>query len=431
MKKIVNLLLLLAIVLATASCDREKLDYGTGNGNEDNGQGGNLPTIELNLRDVLKVSIQETGVKAPATRGIATDDFIVSLLDKDKKEVNSWVYKDMPDLISVVQGKYYIKAISHTLQPVDTRAYYEGISNEFSITPGAITEVEPILCGMANIEVQPVIDEALSGYLGTDVVVTVTVGKASYSYTDIANLPKMYFAPTTGEESVVYVSFSGTVDGYKEEFIKTYTSAPGQILNVNFTLKNVTPDGEIVSSGILGLRMAVDLSVIRIDKDCNISMAEEIIDEDDDDNEGDDDANVKPIVEGRGFDIETAQYVPKGDDGMVCIVDITAINRIANLFVTIDSETLTEKVLNDVGLVKSFDLAYPGDLESALGKDEEGNGLGFPVSDQVIGQKNLVFDITSFTPLLNIYGPATHKFIIKIVDKKGNTVEKALTLITQ
>lgn len=431
MKKIVNLLLLLAIILVTASCDREKLDYSAGEGNEGNGQGENLPTVELNLRDVLKVGIQETGVTTPTTRGVSTDDFIVSLLDQSKKEVNSWVYKDMPDLISIVQGKYYIKARSHALQPVDTRAYYEGISNEFSVTPGAITEVEPILCGMANIEVQPIIDEALSVYLGTDVVVTVTVGNASYSYTDIGNLSKMYFAPTAGEESVVYVAFSGTVDGYKEEFIKTYTSAPGQILNVTFTLKNVTPDGEIVSSGTVGLRMAVDLSVIRIDKNCNISMAEEIIDEDDDNDDGSDDANVKPVVEGRGFDIEVAQYVPKGDEGMVCIVDITAINRIANLFVTIESETLTEKVLNDVGLVKSFDLAYPGDLESALGKDESGDGLGFPVSDQVIGQKNLVFDITSFTPLLNIYGAATHQFIIKVIDKKGNTVEKNLTLITQ
>lgn len=427
MKKIINYLSLLLCVLVVVSCDREKLDYGGNKGDDEKVEG---QMVELNLRGVLKVDVQQTRVPK-ATRAIATDDFVVSLFDVKKKEVGTWVYKEMPELISVVEGNYYIKTFSHVLQPVDTRAYYEGLSTEFTVSPGAITEVQPIVCAMKNIEIKPIFDEALIGYLGKDVAVTVSVGDAVYTYTDIDNLSTMYFAPTSGETSVVYVTFTGTVDGFKENFKKTYTAASGDALDVTFTLKNVTPDGEIINSGTASMKLKLDLSVTVIDKECNVKVAEEIIEEEGGDEGDGDDTNTKPVIMGRDFDIKEAQIVPVGDQGMTCIVDITAINRISNLFVTIDSETLTEKVLNEVGLLKSFDLAYPGKLESALGKDEHGDGLGFPVSSQVIGQKNLVFDITPFTPLLNIYGAATHKFIIKVVDQKGNYLEQTLTLITK
>ncbi|MCD8182221.1 MAG: hypothetical protein LUE99_03085 [Bacteroides sp.] len=106
-------------------------------------------------------------------------------------------------------------------------------------------------------------------------------------------------------------------------------------------------------------------------------------------------------------------------------MDIVASNRIANLKVTIDSETLTENILNEVGLLKNFDLAYPGSLKEGL------EGLAFPTGSQVIGEKSLVFDIAQFTPLLNIYGAGTHKFIIEVIDQNGKSTIETLTLITQ
>ena len=92
--------------------------------------------------------------------------------------------------------------------------------------------------------------------------------------------------------------------------------------------------------------------------------------------------------------------------------------------VKIDSETLTPEILKSVGLSSEFDLAHPADadLEKAL------KSLGFPVGSEVIGVKYLVFDITQFTPLLGLYGLASHNFIITVVDQANNTRTATLAL---
>ena len=73
---------------------------------------------------------------------------------------------------------------------------------------------------------------------------------------------------------------------------------------------------------------------------------------------------------------------------------------------------------------KSFDLAYPGAVETCL------KGLGFPTGAEVIGAKEITFDITDFTMILGAYGPANHEFEITAIDENGDTV-RILNLISQ
>ena len=82
-------------------------------------------------------------------------------------------------------------------------------------------------------------------------------------------------------------------------------------------------------------------------------------------------------------------------------------------------------MLRGVGLAATFDLAYPGDLETAL-KDS----FGFPVGNEVIGQTDVVFDITQFVPLLNIY-QGTHQFKITATDANNVQVVKLLTFVVE
>lgn len=103
-------------------------------------------------------------------------------------------------------------------------------------------------------------------------------------------------------------------------------------------------------------------------------------------------------------------------------VALSAPNGIAHVYVTIDSETLTENLLSGVGLATSFDLAEPGALEAGL------NGLGFPTSDAVVGKIEIPFDITNFTPLLGLYGAANHNFVIRLVDLKGLEITETLKI---
>ena len=101
---------------------------------------------------------------------------------------------------------------------------------------------------------------------------------------------------------------------------------------------------------------------------------------------------------------------------------LSASNGMAHVYVTIDSETLTPEILEDVHLASSFDLAEPGTLEEGL------NGLGFPTGNAVVGQTEIPFDITQFTPLLGLYGAANHNFIIRLVDQKGLEVTETLKI---
>ena len=384
--------------------------------------------VEFNLREALKLEVETTS----ASTRVETDfsNYTVSLYQEDNTLTEQWLYKDMPELVSVLQGNYYIQVTSHEQQAVDTKPYYEGKSAVFSVQPGAITEVETIVCKMRSIKIILTFEPELSALLGTDTQVTIATDQGSYAYTDLQHITPIYFAPTTEENNIINITFDGTVDGYKENYTRTETANAGAYLEVRFTLKNVS-DGDAQASGSAGLSLKLDLKVINITQNTNISTDEEVIEEEKPDEGGDEEEGdeTKPTIKGRGFDIKTPQTVPS--EGMTCIVDIAAAMRFAHLYVTIDSETLTSEVLESVGLVSNFDLAYPGALEGALGKDENGNGLGFPVGDQVIGQKTLVFDITPFTQLLGIYGAATHKFIIKVVDQEGTEVEETLTLISE
>ena len=125
---------------------------------------------------------------------------------------------------------------------------------------------------------------------------------------------------------------------------------------------------------------------------------------------------------GNAFDIENDVLEVAKGASVKLQVTLYAPNGIANVYVEIDSETLTSDILGGVGLASSFDLAHPGDLEVGL------NSLGFPTGDEVIGQTELLFDITQFTSLLGIYGVANHNFIIRLVDQNGLEITKTLKI---
>ena len=426
-----------ALLLGTASCEREHLNYD--DPTEEQPTVDEPQTVDLRLRSLLQVEVlpESTGEATTRSNAVDVNAFTVQLFKEDHTKVNQWVYGTMPELVSVLQGKYYVKVLSHIEAPVDTKPYYEGTSEVFTVKPSAITEVNKITCSMKSIKAVITFDASLIPYLGNDIRITISLGSASYVHTDLsAAAPVVYFAAATASDNVITVRFEGTVDGVKEDFTRTYTANEGEYLKIQFTLKNVG-EGEIVSSGNANLKLTLDLKVTVIRQNSNITTEEEVIPEDKpDDEEGGEVDETVPTIKGRGFDIKVAQNVNKEGQlenvsGGNCIVDITAPMRFAHLYVKISSEKLTPDVLESVGLVSEFDLAYPGDLATKLGKNEDGTGLGFPIGDQVIGQKTLVFDITGFTPLLNIYGAATHRFIITAVDQDGTEVSETLTLITK
>ena len=136
------------------------------------------------------------------------------------------------------------------------------------------------------------------------------------------------------------------------------------------------------------------------------------------------------------FDIKEPIILPIADvdfdNPAPLAVTIKAPKLFAHIEVIIDSETITNELLTDVGLTTEFDLAYPGQYEPALGAGTpDAPGFGFPVGDEVIGKSEVLFDITAFTPLLGIYGAANHNFIIKVTDQAGTVVTETLNIISR
>ena len=143
-------------------------------------------------------------------------------------------------------------------------------------------------------------------------------------------------------------------------------------------------------------------------------------DDGDDDNNNDDDTGGLPSVTGDG--INSPATFKKGSSGTV-VVNIAAPNGLKNLKVRIDSPLLPPDELEGIGLKSEFDLSDPGNLDEAL------KGLGFPTGDKVKGQTSVKFDISKFVPLLGILGTGTSKFHLTVVDTKGNTVSKTITIV--
>lgn len=104
-------------------------------------------------------------------------------------------------------------------------------------------------------------------------------------------------------------------------------------------------------------------------------------------------------------------------------VKMTAPNGFKNIFVTIDSPTLTKEELVSMGLDSNFDLAHPGDIEEGL------HSLGFPVGDEVLGKTETSFDITDFVPLIPKLGNGRSVFEITVVDNKDQRTTSTIIMV--
>lgn len=407
------------------SCDREGFDYGTNKPVVDN-----RPEGSVNLASI-KVEVEDASV-ATKSGASSTDvnDFIVRIFDKDRdnKLVKEWKYSEMPEVFSLKVGNYNVAAYSHEQLPAEfDRPFFYGLQ-AFTIKENSFTDIETLRCVLRSIMVTVEYDDALQALLGDDVLASVCVGSGELQY-DKNNKQAGHFIAQNDAQNLLTSTLKGTIDGEKVNISKAFPDVKaGEHRIIKYTLKGVgEPDPE---GGSASISMDIDMSCTVVDKDVVINPGEDVIPDEPSEpgnpGEGDGgDESSKPTIVGKDFDITKPLVLPAG--GTTVVVNISAKHGINNLFVEIDSETLTEDILQEVGLAKSFDLANPGILAEAL------SSLGFPIGADVVGKNELVFDITQFTPLLGIYGAGTHNFIITVVDQANpaNTKKQTLTLITE
>lgn len=418
---------LLAGILVFSACHSEAM------GEESGGKG------ELNLASMkaeVNTEVETVYLGSRAESGVDFSNYVVTIYDAQSQQVEQWKYGEMPEIISLSVGTYTVNVASAEAPSngFDT-PYYEG-SATCTIEENKIVDVPAITCKLSNMLFTVEYDENFKSKMSDDVVTTITVGENSLEI-PATETRSAYLVAPEGETTSLTVDLEGTIDGetitYSERFEEVKTGVHNVIKYEFVAVNDGTGD-----SGEFKVMIAMDSSLIGSDEVVGVNPGEEPGIEDfpveggEDSGEGDSEGEQNaPTIAGANFnggtfdinkDVLNVSVNTSQDNPIPLQVSLLAPNGIAHVYVTIDSETLTADLLSSVDLAASFDLAEPGALETGLNK------LGFPTGDAVVGQTEILFDITNFTPLLGLYGVASHNFIIRLVDKQGLEVTQTLKI---
>lgn len=406
---------------------------------------------ETDINDNAGARPSAVRAKSPASRAtVDLSNFIVIVQDRNGQQISRWTYSSMPELPTFAANDYTVVVKSHEVEPAAWNApYFEG-SQDFTIEADKVTEVQTVVCTLANIRVSVTFTDKLTQAFDNpdDVTVKITSeGNNSLVFTP-NETRSGYFAALENLETL-RIDFSASIMGYTETFTKTIDNvAKGQHRKITFDLNGngTLPPEEVGTIINDGQSITVNTSVIEdepIESDYewyedNLDGSDRPGSEDFDDNEEEDPDPPTPPSDDWSieFTSETlnlngvnmvSDYGPGVKDAIVLI---NSTYGFAHLNVKIESDMLTDEFLMPVGLVSEFDLAYPPTFEyDGETKDTTDGlkGLGFPVGEEVTGDgiTEIPFDITQFVPL--IFQSGDHKFHITVTDKEGNI--KSMTLL--
>lgn len=431
MKNIFLICFTLMVVLFTFSaCHSEKMETGTTD-----------VTGQLSLASMkMEVDLKVDTVYPQSRAGVDVSNFLLTIKNSQGEQVEQYTYSEMPEIISLPVGTYTVVASSAEAATNGFDVpFYTGSTEQFTIKENELTEVSALTCRLANVMISVEYDEELRKLMGEDVVTTVKIGDNSLDIPSSETRKAYLIAPASAGS--MDITLKGTIDGESVTEVKRVDNVQaGQYNIIKYVLNSVDDGTNSNGGGNLNIAINIDSSMTSSDETVGVNPGEEPGIDDfptdggeepgDGDGDGGDESGSEqnmPTIVGTDFnenpfDISKDVLTVTKGQSVSLSVTLLAPNKMAHVYVTIDSETLTEDVLVGVNLAKNFDLAEPGDLEAGL------KGLGFPTGTDVIGKEKIPFDITQFTSLLGIYGAANHNFIIRVVDQQGLEVTETLKI---
>lgn len=388
-------LTVLSMLIALTACHSEKVSF----------QMDTFGQLKLSSMQVTA----DTEPLVTASR-VSADikDYLITVYAADGEKLQEWKYAEMPEIFTLKTGTY--KLVAHapevTGAAFDT-PYCASAENSFEIRQDEITEIGEVKCTLHNVKVTVKYEDKLMALLGDDVKVTVKVGEEKLEYTK--DETKSGFFHGKAENNVVDVVFQGSVEGEPVSITKSYAEiALGTELIVTYKYKeSVTGIDPGTGGSFHAPGISVDEKLIAVNETGAVLPEEdEILD------------FGKPAIEGDGFDLSQ----PVTNLNQKVVVNLMAPDGIAHVKVEIASENETFAGVIQEMFGGPFDLADPGALEETL------KGLKLPVSEQVINQQLVKFDVTEFMPLLKGEFAGIHRFIIEVVDNNNSSVKATLTV---
>ena len=399
-----NLLLpfIMLVSLMFTACHSEKMDF-------DLSQTGQVNLAPLKDVESPKLTFNTEPLVSTSRAASDVEDYVIGIYTEDDALVQEWTYNEMPEVYTLNVGTYKIKAHSPVTEGAafDT-PYCEGESGTFAITQDNIVDAGQVNCTLKNVKVTIRYDEKLAALLGDDVKVSVKVGNESLEFSKDETRSGFFHGQETG--NMVDMELTGNVEGENITIDRSYSDiAIGMELIVTYTLLDASVS---VNPGTGG---TVSAGGLVLNTECKeVSIGGMVLPEED---EILDFGNASVV--GQGFDINE----PVTDLTQPVVVLLKAPDGLAHVYVEIETTSDSFASAVEEILSLSFDLAYPGDLADNL------DNLGLPVGDAVIGQQQVVFDVTQFVGLLaNEAFAGVHTFNIKVVDVNDAEAEAALII---
>ena len=386
--------ILLVVLIALTACHSEKVSF----------QMDTFGQLKLSSMQVTA----DTEPLVTASR-VSADikDYLITVYAADGGKLQEWKYAEMPEIFTLKTGTYKLVAHAPEVTGAAFDTPYCAAEKPFEIRQDEITEIGEVKCTLHNVKVTVKYEDKLMALLGDDVKVTVKVGEEKLEYTK--DETKSGFFHGKAENNVVDVVFQGSVEGEPVSITRSYAEiALGTELIVTYKYKeSVTGIDPGTGGSFHAPGISVDEKLIAVNETGAVLPEEdEILD------------FGKPAIEGDGFDLSQ----PVTNLNQKVVVNLMAPDGIAHVKVEIASENETFAGVIQEMFGGPFDLANPGTLEETL------KGLKLPVSEQVINQQLVKFDVTEFMPLLKGEFAGIHRFIIEVVDNNNSSVKATLTV---
>lgn len=379
--------------------------------------GGKYIDERLNGKLDLQLSGEDATTLQPnfltRTNRKSADDLSIEIYNDQNSCVKRYAsYSAMKQegmTIALPAGKYSLKAFSGEIVDAawDT-PYYEGVE-PFVIEAGMVTRVK-MVCAIQNVKVSIHLSENFRKTFKEDYSILVTNLRGILMF-DKNETRSGYFSVTEALQVTV----------------KATTILENRLLTHTLNLRNNS--GGIVPKDYFKITLDIKQPIGNL-KDPLLNVSIETNDRDialevptvpeggGEDGTPEPDVNA-PTLNGIDFNLDEPFRFIQSESPEVKI-NIATENSIQKLEVRIDSPFLTEEVLGQFGIPISFDLAH---LDPKL--ESNFKVIGLIGEEPILGQKNLIFNISPFMGLLE---PGVHKFHLSVTDALGRVANKCLTI---